>query len=429
MIKGRNIYIILFSIAVLGLFIVQYQYLKIGLNLAKVQFNKNIVAASQVIKSDLSTENELTFLIGKSITKDGTYFAVSLDSVQDASSHFLNDFLKDRLAAKGITTNFSYQIISKDSTYYLHSPKVFDTKEKINTYPIELEGYLSRLVDKRLVLELQFNDINTYFLSQLNGLTIPSLIFMLTIIIVVVWVLKSFYWQRKIIVTTNEFINNLTHELKTPVFSIGLATKLLEKDSTEQQEPIIVLIRQQIDRLKIHIDKVLELGSLESSRSVFNLKRVDFSQNLQRICEEFSMLSKLEEAIFTYELPNQELLIKAESSHLENAINNLLDNAKKYSKNPEIKLVAEVKQKKLFITIIDNGEGISKKDKARIFQKYYRVTEGDLYKVKGYGLGLSYVKKVIKNHNGKIYLESELGKGTKITIAIPLINSYEFGQA
>lgn len=429
MIKGRNIYIILFSIAVLGLFIVQYQYLKIGLNLAKVQFNKNIVAASQVIKSDLSTENELTFLIGKSITKDGTYFAVSLDSVQDASSHFLNDFLKDRLAAKGITTNFSYQIISKDSTYYLHSPKVFDTKEKINTYPIELEGYLSRLVDKRLVLELQFNDINTYFLSQLNGLTIPSLIFMLTIIIVVVWVLKSFYWQRKIIVTTSEFINNLTHELKTPVFSIGLATKLLEKDSTVQQEPIIVLIRQQIDRLKNHIDKVLELGSLESSRSVFNLKRIDFSQNLQRICEEFSMLSKLEEAVFNYELPNQELLIKAESSHLENAINNLLDNAKKYSKNPEIKLVAEVKQKKLFITINDNGEGISKKDKARIFQKYYRVTEGDLYKVKGYGLGLSYVKKVIKNHNGKIYLESELGKGTKITIAIPLINSYEFGQA
>ena len=429
MIKGRNIYIILFSIAVIGLFIVQYQYLKIGLNLAKVQFNKNIVAASQVIKSDLSTENELTFLIGKSITKDGTYFAVSLDSVQDASSHFLNDFLKDRLAAKGITTNFSYQIISKDSTYYLHSPKVFDAKEKINTYPIELEGYLSRLVDKRLVLELQFNDINSYFLSQLNGLTIPSLIFMLTIIIVVVWVLKSFYWQRKIIVTTNEFINNLTHELKTPVFSIGLATKLLEKDSTEQQEPIIVLIRQQIDRLKNHIDKVLELGSLESSRSVFNLKRVDFSQNLQRICEEFGMLSKLEEAIFNYELPNQELFIKAESSHLENAINNLLDNAKKYSKNPEIKLVAEVKQKKLLITIIDKGEGISKKDKARIFQKYYRVTEGDLYKVKGYGLGLSYVKKVIKNHNGKIYLESELGKGTKITIAIPLINSYEFGQA
>lgn len=422
MLKGKNIYISIFSIAVLGLFIVQYQYLKIGLNLAKVQFNKNIVATSQIIKNDLSTENELTFLIGKSITKDGTYFNVSLDSVQDASSHFLNDFLKDRLAANGITTNFSYQIISKDSTYYLHAPKVFDTAKNINAYPVELVGYLPSLVAKRLVLELQFNDINTYFLSQLNGLTIPSLIFMLTIIIVVVWVLKSFYGQRKVIMTTNEFINNLTHELKTPVFSIGLATKLLEKDSTTEQKPIIVLIRQQIDRLKTHIDKVLELGNLESSRSVFHLKPIDFSYNLNRLCEEFKMLSKLENATFTYEIPSQKMLIKAETSHLENAINNLLDNAKKYAKNPEIELLVEVKKKKLFICVIDNGEGIAKKDKSKIFQKYYRVTDGDLYKVKGYGLGLSYVKNVIKNHKGKIVLESELGRGTKIIIELPLIN-------
>ena len=429
MLKGRNIYIIIFSIAVLGLFIVQYQYLKIGLNLAKVQFNKNIVASSQVIKKELSEENELTFLIGKTIIKDGTYFNVSFDSVKDASSHFLNDFLKDRLAGNGITTNFSYQIISKDSTYYLHSPKFFDDKNAVNSYPIELEGYLPSLVNKRLVLEVQFKDINTYFLSQLNGLTIPSLIFMLAIIIVVIWVLKSFYGQRKVIMTTNEFINNLTHELKTPVFSIGLATKLLEKDSIEEQKPIIVLIRQQIDRLKNHIDKVLELGSLESSRGVFSLKIVDFRLNLNKICEEFETLSKLENTKFTYEIPAQKILITAEASHLENAINNLLDNAKKYSKNPEVKLLVKVINKKLLICVIDNGEGIAKKDKSKIFQKYYRVTEGDLYKVKGYGLGLSYVKKVIKNHKGKINLESELGNGTKITLELPLINYYEFRKA
>ena len=121
--KGKKIYIIVFVVSVLGLFVVQYQYLKIGLNLAKVQFNKNITAASRVIQRDLTQENELTFLIGKSITKDGTYFNLSLDSVQDASSNFLNDFLVDRLAANSITTNFSYQLISRDSTGYLRSPK------------------------------------------------------------------------------------------------------------------------------------------------------------------------------------------------------------------------------------------------------------------------------------------------------------------
>ena len=120
------------------------------------------------------------------------------------------------------------------------------------------------------------------------------------------------------------------------------------------------------------------------------------------------------------------MFIKAEIFHLENAINNLLDNAKKYSKDPIIKLLTEAKNKTLYITIIDNGEGIAKKDKQRIFQKYYRVLDGNLYKVKGYGLGLSYVKKVVQNHKGKILLESEVGEGTKISIQLPLINHDEF---
>ncbi len=424
--KGKKVYIIVFVLAVLGLFVVQYQYLKIGLNLANVQFNKNIAAASTIIQRDLSMENELTFLIGKSITKDGSYFNLSLDSVQNASSYFLNDFLIDRLASKSIITTFSYQIISRDSTDYLRSPIVFNQKVKMNSYPILLEGYLPNLVGKKLILELQFNDINTYFLSQLNGLTIPSLIFILAIILVVIWILKSFYGQQKFIVTTNEFINNLTHELKTPVFSIGLATKILEQDTTEANKPIIKLIREQVDRLKIHIDKVLELARLEEGKKIFDLKPVDFNPYLNKLCIEFLALSKLDGIAFKYLIPNQKLLIKAEVSHLENAINNLLDNAKKYAQHTEIELIAQVKGKKIGISVIDNGEGISKKDKVRIFEKYYRIVDGDLYKVKGYGLGLSYVKNVIKNHKGSLIVESEVGRGTTITIQLPLINYDDF---
>lgn len=424
--KGKKIYIIVFVVSVLGLFVVQYQYLKIGLNLAKVQFNKNITAASRVIQRDLTQENELTFLIGKSITKDGTYFNLSLDSVQDASSNFLNDFLVDRLAANSITTNFSYQLISRDSTGYLRSPSVFKDKMNLNSYPILLDGYLTNLLGEKLILELQFNDINTYFLYQLNGLTIPSLIFIFAIIIVVIWVLKSFYWQRKVLVTTNEFINNLTHELKTPVFSIGLATKILEKDIKDEQKPILKLIREQVDRLKNHIDKVLELGSLEERKKVFDLQIVDFNPYLNKLCEEFQTLSNLDDIVFKYQIPPGKILIKAEVSHLENTFNNLLDNAKKYSKLSEIILLAEVKRKKLVVRVIDKGEGISKKDKDRVFQKYYRIVDGDLYKVKGYGLGLSYVKKVVQKHNGKIFLESEIGVGTTITIQLPVINYDDF---
>lgn len=418
--KRRKLHIIIFIVAVLGLFVVQYQYLRIGLNLAKVQFSKNMGIASQTIKKDLFEENELTFLVGKSISKDDSYFNLSLDSVQSATGHFLNDFLKNRLAVNGIAAEFSYQLFSRDSTYYLTSPVVFEKEDKLNAYPIELEGYLPALMGKSLVLELQFKDINTYFLVQLNGLTIPSLIFMLAIILVVIWVLRSFYWQGKLITTTNEFINNLTHELKTPVFSIGLATKILEKDLDEKHKPIVEIIRQQIERLKVHIDKVLELGSMENNRKVLVFEDVDFRPTIQRLCEEFQTLGALEHIQFSCELEGGEYHLYAAVSHLENAIINLLENAKKYSENPKIHLKACKVQKYLVVSVADNGIGVDKKDRQRIFDKYFRVTHGNLYTVKGYGLGLHYVKHVVDSHKGHIKVESELGKGTTIILEIPL---------
>lgn len=402
------------------MFIVQYQYLKIGLNLAKVQFSKNMGTASQAIKKDLSEENELTFLIGKSITKDDTYFNLSLDSVQSATGHFLNDFLKDRLAVNGIAADFSYQLFSRDSTDYLSSPVVFQKEDKLNAYPIALEGYLPSLMGKSLVLELQFKDINTYFLFQLNGLTIPSLIFIIAIIVVVIWVLRSFYWQGKLITTTNEFINNLTHELKTPVFSIGLATKILEDDMDAKNKPIIAIIRQQIERLKVHIDKVLELGSMENNKKVLVFEKVDFRPILQRVCDEFQTLGTLERMQFSYELESGEYQISSAVAHLENAIMNLLENAKKYSDDPRIHLKAHKEKRQLVISVMDNGIGLTKKDQQRIFNKYFRVTQGNLHTVKGYGLGLHYVKHVIDSHKGKIKVESEVGSGTTISLLIPL---------
>jgi two-component system phosphate regulon sensor histidine kinase PhoR len=143
---------------------------------------------------------------------------------------------------------------------------------------------------------------------------------------------------------------------------------------------------------------------------------------LQKICEEFSALTMLEEIVFSFELEAGNYLIKGESSHLENAINNLLDNAKKYSDQPVIRLRAHKEKKKLIITVVDNGRGISKKDLPRIFQKYYRVPNGNLHKVTGYGLGLSYVKKVLEEHKAKISVESEVHIGTTIIISIPLVN-------
>ena len=418
----RTFYIVIFVVAILGLFIVQYQYLKIGLNLAIVQFNKNIGLASKDIKQDLLSENQLSFLVGQAITDDDTYFDLSLVSLKAASKNFLNDYIAHRLSENGIETDFSYRLFARDSSFYLKSPNDFKADTDLVTFPIELEGYLPQLVNKNIILELEFKNLNPYFLSQLNGLTIPSFLFTLIIIIIFIWVLRSIYWQRQVITTTNSFINNLTHELKTPVFSIGLATKLLEENIDPSKKPIIQIIRQQIERLNQHIDKVLELGKLEFQKKLIQLEEIDFKPNLINVCNDFETLSRLENIQFSYELKEKHYYIRAESKHLENVISNILDNAQKYSENPIIDLKAFTKDNKLIISISDNGVGISNKEKQLIFKKYYRVSDGNIHKVKGYGLGLSYVKEVIKKHKGKVNIESEVNKGTTVMITIPLSN-------
>ena len=418
----RRLYITIFVVSILALFVIQYQYLRIGLNLAKTQFNKNVGIAGQRVKEDLASENQLSFLVGRALIKDDTYFDLSLDSVQDASKHFLKDFITYRLSLNGVNKDFSFRLFTRDSSFYLKSPHVFQPNTKVVKYPIELEGYLPSLVKRNIILELQFKDLNTYFLSQLNGLTIPSILCLLVIIVIFIWVLKSVYWQHKVITTTNAFINNLTHELKTPVFSIGLATKILEDGINPKRLQFINIIRQQTDRLNEHINKVLELGKLEFQKKIFNLELVDFRLNLIKICSDFEALSKLQDVTFTYELEEGPYLIKAETNHLENAISNILENAQKYSDSPVIHLKALKLKKYLQIIISDNGIGISKKEKNLIFKKYYRVSNGNTHKVKGYGLGLSYVKEIIKKHKGKIKVDSVLGKGTTVIIDIPLTN-------
>ncbi|WP_222983757.1 sensor histidine kinase [Flagellimonas meishanensis] len=421
--KKRNIYIIIFTVSLLGLAVVQYQYLQIGLSLAKVQFNRKVQDAAKEVKDGLATQNQLTFLVGKAIQKDGSYFKLGLDSIQDASSYFLNDFITENLVKHGLEANFTYNLFSKDSIYYLQSPSVSRKKDNVVSYPIELYGYLPNLLEKRLVLELHFQNLNNYFLGQLNGLTFPSLLFLVGIVVAIIWALRTYYWQRNVITTTNEFINNLTHELKTPVFSISLATKLLEEDAGPKQQHVISLIKQQTERLSGHIDKVLELGSLEHKKNAVVPQELDFRPHLLKLCKEFETLSSIEGTTFDYVLDEGCYRINVERFHLENAINNLLDNAKKYAENPKITLNARLGENKLEIVIEDNGMGIKKEEQERIFKKYYRVGNGDQYNVKGYGLGLSYVKRIMHSFRGKIILDSEPGRGTRIALVLPLVKN------
>ncbi|MDN3643545.1 HAMP domain-containing sensor histidine kinase [Lutimonas halocynthiae] len=417
----RHLYIVLFIIAILGLSFIQYQYFRIGLNLAGVQFNQKMGEAVKEIKQGLYQRNDLTYLVGTVMAENEANFLLSMDSVQDATNYFMDEFLKQKLLQNGVKAEYSYSLYDQDSTHFLTSEESFSKKDKILSYPVALDGYLPGLINKRVTLELQFKNVNRYFLSQLNGLTIPSIIFLIVIIVVILWVYRAFYLQNNLIVTTNEFINNLTHELKTPVFSIGVASKILEEKGHKDTKELVGIIRAQVEKLKTQIEKVLELGNIEERKGFVKHIELDVKPILDHVVQSFEQQARLNEFSFESDIQGDSFLILGDAYHLENAISSLIENAIKYSGDQtDIVFSAFKKGDKLLISVVDKGIGINQEDIKKIFEKYYRVVDGDLHNVKGHGLGLHYVKRIVHLHKGKIKVESKIGLGSTFTVILPL---------
>ncbi len=420
--KKRNLFIALFVVSIVGLAVVQYQYLRIGLNLARIQFSQHIASAGADIRTGLYGRTQLTYLLESALERDSTRFNTGLDHMTDASRHYLEDFLREKLIDNQIDAEFSFSLMTRDSSFYLTSAPSLAQPGAGMTYPLELEGYLPARLGQRLILQLQFEDLTGYFMRQLNGLTLPSLLFLAGIVVAVLWVLRTFYWQQRTITTTHEFINNLTHELRTPVFSISLAAKILKEKVRQAEQPLTESILQQTARISNHIDKVLELGGLERSSAAMPLEMADFRGSLESVCTQFAALCLMEGITFTYVLEDGPMPLKASVFHLENAVNNLLDNARKYGGGTPVRLEARRRGGKLEIEVSDQGPGIARDQQKKIFQKYYRIADGDRQAVRGYGLGLSYVKTVAEGHKGQILVHSGTGKGTAIILVLPLFN-------
>ena len=221
--------------------------------------------------------------------------------------------------------------------------------------------------------------------------------------------------------TTNEFINNLTHELKTPVFSIGVASKILEEKGHKDSKELVGIIRAQVEKLKTQIEKVLELGNIEEKKGFVKHLELDARPILDHVVQNFTQQAVLNDFSFNSDIQGDSFLILGDAYHLETAISSLIENAIKYSGDEiDIEFLAFKKEGKLLISVVDKGVGISQDDIKRVFDKYYRVVDGDLHNVKGHGLGLHYVKRIVHLHKGKIKVESKTGLGSTFTIILPL---------
>ena len=282
-------------------------------------------------------------------------------------------------------------------------------------------------VQKMGTLKVHFPMYSKY-ITQSIWFLMPSLIFTLILLVTFILTLVMVFRQKKLTEVKNDFINNMTHEFKTPISSISLAAQMLCDESVPKSEKmtkrLATTINDETNRLRFQVEKVLQLSMYENQRARLNLREVDANELIAGVIHTFTLKVEKNGGKIISNLRAENPNIYVDEMHFTNVIFNLMDNAVKYRRQDaqlELKLSTWNENDRLCISIQDNGIGIKKDDIKKIFEKFYRVHTGNLHDVKGFGLGLAYVKKIITEHKGTITAESELGIGTKFIIKMPLV--------
>ncbi|MBR6494459.1 MAG: HAMP domain-containing histidine kinase, partial [Prevotella sp.] len=232
--------------------------------------------------------------------------------------------------------------------------------------------------------------------------------------------------QKRYSEIRNDFINNMTHELKTPIASISLAAQMMNDDSVTKSEQMTkhlgTVINDEAKRLRFLVEKVLQMSMFDRQDTTFKKKELDLNEMVESIANNFSLRVEHTGGKIYTQIEAVDSAIYADEVHFQNVINNLLDNAVKYRK-PDSPIDIYIKTwndgDHLYFSIRDTGVGIKKDHLKKVFEKFYRVHTGNVHDVKGFGLGLAYVKNVVTLHQGEIRVDSELGKGTTFTVKLP----------
>lgn len=329
-------------------------------------------------------------------------------------------------------------IQSEINLLQLNLPYEYSVKTARGNYSLSSKGFNSETPDKKYVGLLYPQDLITtpnflvlYFTGQRSYIfRSVSLMAEVSLILIFLLLILSFIStyviirQKKLSEIKNDFVNNMTHELKTPISTISLASQMLA-DSTipnnsEKLSHISGLIGDESKRLAIQVEKVLQMSILDQGQMKLKHNKLDIDQMLTKVVETFGLQLQQKNAKTILNLNSLNISIEGDNVHLTNVFYNLLDNALKYSKDePIINISSKTVRQGVIIKIRDNGIGISKDHKKRIFEKFFRVPTGNIHNIKGFGLGLSYVKKIIDEHHGKVSVDSEINKGSEFTIFLP----------
>ena len=327
-----------------------------------------------------------------------------------------NNHISKALANNGITLNFNYQLVKEDNdTTIIVSSSVTDTVLLPERYKTEV--YPADIFTKNLFLVISFPSENSHIYRKVYILVFGSILFTLIIILTFGSTLYYINKQKKLSEIKSDFINNMTHEFKTPIATIGLATDALESPKVMGVKKSTVyylkMIRQENKRMNNQVERVLQMALIEQGKLQIDLQETDVHNIIQNCIEVAKFSINKNDGKISSSLRASCFVLNIDEVHFANVMNNLLDNAIKYTNNPPNIVVETYNQKDMFcIRVSDNGVGMTKEVQMHIFDKFYRKPMGNIHNIKGFGLGLSYVKAVIEAHKGSIDVMSEPNNGS-----------------
>ncbi|MCR5242564.1 MAG: HAMP domain-containing histidine kinase [Prevotella sp.] len=332
--------------------------------------------------------------------------------------------IHEELLNNGIDIPYHFTVSTADGREVYRCPDYTDEGKE---YSYTQSLFQNDPPSKMGIVRIHFPEISSYIFSGVRFM-IPSIVFTCVLLITFIFTIAIIFRQKRYSEMKNDFVNNMTHELKTPIASISLAAQMLNDDSVNKSESMMKhlggVIADESKRLRFLVEKVLQMSMFDKKDAVFKKKEMDLNELLENIANSFTLRVEHTGGKIMMDIGAVDSAIYVDEVHFSNMIHNLMDNAVKY-RNPDKPLELMLKtwndEKHLYFSIQDNGMGIKKENLKKIFDKFYRVHTGNKHDVKGFGLGLAYVKKVVDLHQGEIKAESELGKGTKFTVSLPVL--------
>lgn len=417
--KVFPIIVLLITLSVLGIIFIQMSWIKNAIDLRKKQHEQDITNAVSRIKEQFYS-NYFTYIGQYPSDEKSKDFMLNRFTTSFLSAEEVDRLIDQSIKRSGIKEKYEYIIVDIFQNPLFVSSNY---KDEFSATAIKIRLTSENSPYKETLL-LHFNDESNYIIRTLGWIIAASILFTIIIISAFALTVRTMFNQKKLSEIKSDFINNMTHELKTPLATISLAIDALVNEKvihdTDKIKYYSSMIKDENRRMNKQVEKILQAARIERQEVNLNKQTLDAHEIIQKVTDNLALQVLERQGLLTLKLAAKKHVIEADDVHFSNIIFNLLDNAIKYSKEePNIQVETLNVSNMLAIRIKDNGIGMNKETQNRIFEKFYRAHTGNLHDVKGFGLGLSYVKAMVEAHGGKIKVESSLGKGSTFSVYFP----------